>query len=169
MPVSTRQSARPKPTSSETTPSNTTFPSKSSLSPKLAALNTYKLTTPLFQGFGHLAWSCKEPIRCGHCGGGHDRRDCPSGTDAKCVDCNGPHPTGDKGCRVWPSPTHNNEYDQPPNTTVEYHEIACRNGGTHQQLSNTGPRHSPDTGATHLGLPNTCQSPPLVPISADLS
>jgi hypothetical protein len=52
------------------------------------------------QGFGHLAWACKEPRRCGHCSGGHERRDCPPNTAAKCVDCNGPHPTGDKGCRI---------------------------------------------------------------------
>ncbi len=48
---------------------------------------------------GHLAWACKETRRCRHCGGEHDRRDCPPGTKAKCVDCNGPHPTGDKECR----------------------------------------------------------------------
>lgn len=52
------------------------------------------------QGFGHLAWSCKEAMKCRHCSGDHDRRDCPPGNDAKCVDCSGPHPTGDKGCRV---------------------------------------------------------------------
>ncbi|KIW56891.1 hypothetical protein PV05_05509 [Exophiala xenobiotica] len=48
---------------------------------------------------GHLAWSYKETLRCRHCGGEHDRRDCPPGTEAKCVDCNGPYPTGDKECR----------------------------------------------------------------------
>ena len=52
------------------------------------------------QGHGHLAWACKEPKRCGHCSGEHERRDCPPNSVAKCVDCNGPHPTGDKGCRV---------------------------------------------------------------------
>jgi len=34
------------------------------------------------QVFGHLAWSCKEALRCRHCGGGHDRRDCPPWTGA---------------------------------------------------------------------------------------
>jgi hypothetical protein len=52
------------------------------------------------QAFGHLAWSYKEAMRCGHCGGEHDRRDCPPGTENKCVDYNGPHLTGDRGCRV---------------------------------------------------------------------
>ena len=47
MPVSTRQSARPKLTSSETPPSNTAFLSQSSLSSKLVPLNAYNLTTPL--------------------------------------------------------------------------------------------------------------------------
>lgn len=51
-------------------------------------------------GLGHLAWSRKEAMRCRHCGGDHDRRDCPPSTDAKCVDCNGLHPTGHTGCRV---------------------------------------------------------------------
>ena len=50
------------------------------------------------QRFGHLAWSCKEQMRCGHCAGEHDRRRCPPGTAAKCVDCSGAHPTGDKDC-----------------------------------------------------------------------
>jgi hypothetical protein len=52
------------------------------------------------QGFGHLAWSYKEPMRCGHCSRGHERRDYPPGSSAKYIDYNGPHPTGDKGCRV---------------------------------------------------------------------
>lgn len=56
------------------------------------------------QNFGHLAWSCKETMRCRHCSGEHDRResrDCRPGTDAKCVDCGGPHNTG---ARVCPGP-----------------------------------------------------------------
>ncbi|KAJ5646736.1 hypothetical protein N7490_003108 [Penicillium lividum] len=31
------------------------------------------------QHFGHLAWSCKETPRCGHCAGQHERQRCPSG------------------------------------------------------------------------------------------
>ena len=50
------------------------------------------------QKLGHLAWSCKEKTRCKHCGGEHDRRDCPPGTGAKCSDCDGPHRTGSQGC-----------------------------------------------------------------------
>ena len=50
-------------------------------------------------GFGHLAWSCKEKVRCGYCAGEHDRRKCFPGIAAKCVDCNGPHATGDRECR----------------------------------------------------------------------
>ena len=50
------------------------------------------------QKLGHLAWSCKEKTRCKHCGGEHDRRDCPAGADAKCADCDGPHATGSQGC-----------------------------------------------------------------------
>lgn len=50
------------------------------------------------QGFGHLAWACKEPARCGHCTGDHDRRSCPPGMRAKCLDCTEEHPTGDRNC-----------------------------------------------------------------------
>ncbi|KXG45142.1 reverse transcriptase [Penicillium griseofulvum] len=31
------------------------------------------------QQFGHLAWSCKETPRCGHCVGQHERERCPPG------------------------------------------------------------------------------------------
>jgi hypothetical protein len=51
------------------------------------------------QASGHLAWTCKERIRCGFCTGEHDRRDCPPDAIARCVDCNGAHPTGDRECR----------------------------------------------------------------------
>jgi hypothetical protein len=50
------------------------------------------------QGFGHLAWACKERARCGHCAGDHDRRNCAPGMRAKCLDCAGEHPTGDRTC-----------------------------------------------------------------------
>jgi uncharacterized protein YoxC len=50
------------------------------------------------QKFGHLAWSCKETMRCRHCSGEHDRRECPPGSEARCVDCNGSHPTGAREC-----------------------------------------------------------------------
>ena len=50
------------------------------------------------QGFGHLAWVCKETRRCGQCSGEHKRRDCPPKSAAQCVNCNSPLPTGDKGC-----------------------------------------------------------------------
>lgn len=50
------------------------------------------------QRFGHLAWSCKETPRCGHCGGQHVRASCPPGIRARCLDCSGEHPTGDRLC-----------------------------------------------------------------------
>jgi hypothetical protein len=50
------------------------------------------------QKFGHLAWSCKETMRCRHCSGEHDRRECPPGSEARCVDCSGAHPTGSREC-----------------------------------------------------------------------
>jgi hypothetical protein len=50
------------------------------------------------QGFGHLAWSCKETPRCGHCGGQHERTRCPPGIRAHCLDCGGEHATGDPLC-----------------------------------------------------------------------
>lgn len=50
------------------------------------------------QRFGHLAWSCKETPRCGHCAGQHERQRCPPGVRARCVDCRGEHPTGDRQC-----------------------------------------------------------------------
>lgn len=50
------------------------------------------------QRFGHLAWSCKETPRCGHCAGQHERQRCPPGVRARCLDCSGEHPTGDRQC-----------------------------------------------------------------------
>jgi hypothetical protein len=50
------------------------------------------------QRFGHLAWSCREKPRCGHCASEHERQSCPPGVRARCVDCNGDHPTGDRNC-----------------------------------------------------------------------
>jgi regulator of replication initiation timing len=50
------------------------------------------------QRFGHLAWTCKETPRCGHCAGQHERERCPPGVRARCLDCNGEHPTGDRQC-----------------------------------------------------------------------
>ena len=50
------------------------------------------------QRFGHLAWSCKETPRCGHCAGQHERERCPPGVRARCLDCSGEHPTGDRRC-----------------------------------------------------------------------
>lgn len=51
------------------------------------------------QRFGHLAWSCKETPRCGHCAGQHERVRCPPGVRARCLDCSGEHPTSDRRCR----------------------------------------------------------------------
>ena len=51
------------------------------------------------QRFGHLAWSCKERPRCGHCAGSHERRNCPPGVRARCLDCSAEHPTGDHQCQ----------------------------------------------------------------------
>jgi hypothetical protein len=51
------------------------------------------------QRFGHLARSCKERARCGHCSGDHERRNCPPGVRPKCLDCYGAHPTGDRNCQ----------------------------------------------------------------------
>lgn len=50
------------------------------------------------QRFGHLAWTCKETPRCGHCAGQHERERCPPGVRARCLDCSGEHPTGDRQC-----------------------------------------------------------------------
>jgi ribosomal protein S10 len=47
---------------------------------------------------GHLAWSCREKRRCGHCAREHERKDCPPGATAACVDCTQAHPTGSKEC-----------------------------------------------------------------------
>lgn len=56
------------------------------------------------QRFGHLAFSCKEPARCGHCAGEHERQNCAPGTRPRCLDCSGPHPTGDRYCHSQSSP-----------------------------------------------------------------
>ncbi|XP_024085695.1 uncharacterized protein LOC112128124, partial [Cimex lectularius] len=50
------------------------------------------------QGFGHLAWACREKARCGHCAGEHELRHCPPGARARCLDCTGEHPTNDRSC-----------------------------------------------------------------------
>jgi hypothetical protein len=57
------------------------------------------------QRFGHLAWTCKETPRCGHCAGQHERERCPLGVRARCLDCSGEHPTGDRQC---PTPATSN-------------------------------------------------------------
>jgi hypothetical protein len=54
---------------------------------------------------GHLAGTCQEQSRCGFCAGNHERRDCPPGSIAKCLDCEGRHPTGDKQCKGLPPGT----------------------------------------------------------------
>jgi len=51
---------------------------------------------------GHLARTCQEQSRCGFCAGNHERRDCPPGSIAKCLDCEGRHPTGNKQCQGPP-------------------------------------------------------------------
>lgn len=48
------------------------------------------------QRFGHLAWSCEEQVKCGHC---------PPGIKPRCADCNGEHPTGHRRCRTPLSPS----------------------------------------------------------------
>lgn len=50
------------------------------------------------QGFGHLAWACREKARCGHCAGEHELRHCPPGVRNRCLDCTGEHPTNDRSC-----------------------------------------------------------------------
>jgi FtsZ-binding cell division protein ZapB len=57
------------------------------------------------QRFGHLAWSCKEQVKCGHCSGQHDQRHCLPGVRPRCSDCNGEHPTGDRRCQTPLNPS----------------------------------------------------------------
>jgi hypothetical protein len=57
------------------------------------------------QRFGHLAFACKEQARCGHCAGEHERQNCAPGTRPRCLDCSGPHPTGDRNCHSQSSPS----------------------------------------------------------------
>lgn len=57
------------------------------------------------QGFGHLAWACREKARCGHCAGEHELRHCPPGARARCLDCAGDHPTNDRSCPNSAKPT----------------------------------------------------------------
>ena len=52
------------------------------------------------QRFRHLAWSCKEQVKCGHCSGEHNQHHCPPGIRPRCTDCNGEHPTGDQRCQT---------------------------------------------------------------------
>lgn len=57
------------------------------------------------QRFGHLAWSCKEQVKCSHCSGQHDQHHCPPGIKPRCADCNGEHPTGHQRCQTPLSPS----------------------------------------------------------------
>jgi hypothetical protein len=52
------------------------------------------------QRFGHLAWLYKETPRYGHCVGQHERERYPPGVRARCLDCSGEHPTGDRECPI---------------------------------------------------------------------
>jgi hypothetical protein len=51
------------------------------------------------QAQGHEAWACRERKRCGHSAAEHDRKDCPPGSTARCVDCNENHPAGARECQ----------------------------------------------------------------------
>jgi hypothetical protein len=51
------------------------------------------------QGFGHLAWNCREKQRCGHCCGEHSMRNCAPDATPKCADCAREHSTGSAQCR----------------------------------------------------------------------
>jgi FtsZ-binding cell division protein ZapB len=57
------------------------------------------------QRFGHLAWSCREQVKCGHCSGQHEQRYCPPGVRPRCSDCNGEYPTGDRRCQTPLNPS----------------------------------------------------------------
>jgi hypothetical protein len=56
------------------------------------------------QRFGHLAWSCKETPRCGHCAGQHERQRCSVEMRARFLDCSGAYPTGDRQCPTPATP-----------------------------------------------------------------
>jgi hypothetical protein len=53
------------------------------------------------QRFGHTTRACSSPPRCGHCAEGHDSRDCPNGTLAKCANCGQKHKAWDRTCRIY--------------------------------------------------------------------
>ncbi|OJD23632.1 hypothetical protein ACJ73_05010 [Blastomyces percursus] len=44
--------------------------------------------------FGHLAWNCKERLRCGFCTREHNTTNCRRESTPKCADCAERHPTG---------------------------------------------------------------------------
>ncbi|OJD23483.1 hypothetical protein ACJ73_05157 [Blastomyces percursus] len=49
--------------------------------------------------FGHLAWNCKERLRCGFCTREHNTANCPRESTPKCADCAQRHPTGATECK----------------------------------------------------------------------
>lgn len=50
------------------------------------------------QRFGHTAAKCNNRDTCPVCGGPHEYKNCPTGTEKHCVNCNGPHSAGYRGC-----------------------------------------------------------------------
>jgi hypothetical protein len=84
------------------------------------------------QRFGHLAWSCKETPRCGHCAGQHERERCPPGVRARCLDCSREHPRAIESAQHHRPPTLADAREESPHPTVEHDEIGTENGGADQ-------------------------------------
>jgi hypothetical protein len=84
------------------------------------------------QGYGHLAWSCKERARCGHCAGQHERRNCPPYSAPRCIDCDGPHPTGTREC--LPGRARGSASTEMP--TVQHQDGTAKRNQYSQQMRN---------------------------------
>lgn len=75
------------------------------------------------QGFGHLAWSCKERMRCGHWTGEHDRRECPPAQQQDALTAMGHTQQATRNAEPPPYPTAPNECRITPNAAAKHHEI----------------------------------------------
>lgn len=60
--------------------------------------------------FGHLRASCQKPQQCLRCAGGHDLRDCPSDSVARCINCGKDHSALDKRCAIHQQETAAHRY-----------------------------------------------------------
>ncbi len=112
-----------------------------------------------YLGYGHLTWSCREKMRCRHCGGEHGRRDGPRGSKARRADCGGPHSTGEQACKVQPYPPRRNNGEHPAHTPIKHREVKSQYGRTNQRSTDRVVRFAPHPRTTKNSISNTRHAP----------